>query len=199
MKAKGHRIEWPKLRSCKREIPSMETEVELRRIKLPNTRAYDRAGTGDHSLFSDKHCCVCGKSVSDPQNWLLLSRAEDGTFEFAILHPTDASAAEREASLWVAPIGSDCLRKNSALKPFVISRAATIPSPTPVGDLISRAIALRIVDDVEADAFNKTGLVAGNIAFENGRIKAAQAIALELKRLAASPDAAEICAEMARE
>lgn len=110
-------------------MPLGNEVATLRRIKLPNTRAYDRAGTGDHSLFSDKHCCVCGKPVSDPQDWLLLSRRDDGTFEFAILHPTDATADERQMALWVAPVGADCLRKNSELKPFVIDRRGAVPPP----------------------------------------------------------------------
>lgn len=121
----------------------MENEVVERRIKLPNTRAYDRAGTGDHSLFSDKHCCICGKSVTDPQDWLLLSRASDGTFEFAILHPTDATAQERETSLWVAPIGSDCLRKNTALKPFVIgTHTASSSAPDSVNEAQMESVPL---------------------------------------------------------
>jgi hypothetical protein len=90
-----------------------------RRITLPNLRAYGRAGVGDHSLFSQKHCCICGKEIASETDWLLLARAADGSFEFAILHPNDATLDERQAGLWVAPIGPDCLRKNSVLKEFV--------------------------------------------------------------------------------
>jgi len=97
-----------------------------RRIKLPNDKAYDRASArgreSGYSLFSEKHCCVCGKEIKFRAwtDWLLLSRADDGSFEFAILHPNDATAKEREAGLWVAPIGPDCLRRHPELAPFVL-------------------------------------------------------------------------------
>lgn len=97
-----------------------------RKVKVPNLRAFDRAAKGDFSLFSERHCCVCGKEIKDTAeaDWILLTRAEDGAFESAILHPSDATDGERKAGLWVAPIGADCLRKNLTLKPFALRRAA---------------------------------------------------------------------------
>lgn len=84
------------------------------RIVLPNTRAYDAAGTGDHSLFSREHCCICGRPAKG-DNWLLLARAPDGTREFAISSTVGLSDEERR-SVWIAPIGPDCLRQHPELR-----------------------------------------------------------------------------------
>lgn len=82
------------------------------KIKLPNERAYDEAGKGDHSLFSTEHCCVCGRPAKG-DNWLLLSRAADGSREFAIASPLHA---EEKRSVWIAPVGPECLRQHPELR-----------------------------------------------------------------------------------
>lgn len=88
------------------------------RTTLPNGAAYDRASKGpSFTLFSSEHCCVCGKGISDLPNacWLLLIRATDGKEEYAISSPKDATVDELKGSIWVAPIGPDCLRKHPEL------------------------------------------------------------------------------------
>jgi hypothetical protein len=87
---------------------------------LPNTRAYDAAGSGDHSLFSPEHCCVCGKPIGLHSTWLLLTRAADGACEYAISRPDDATVDEIKSGMWLAPIGPDCLRKHPELKHAVL-------------------------------------------------------------------------------
>lgn len=95
----------------------------MSKLRLPNERAYERAGTGKHSLFSQEHCCICGKSVGLKTEWLLATRETDGGFESAIHHPEDANPSERHGhDIWVAPIGSDCLRRHPEFKTFVLNR-----------------------------------------------------------------------------
>jgi hypothetical protein len=91
------------------------------RLKLPNSRAYDRAGTGGHSLFSTEHCCICGAKVDASAEWLLLARADDGKCEYAISHPSECTPEEIQSSLWVAPIGPGCLRRNPELQFAVLA------------------------------------------------------------------------------
>src|SRR5579863_6634506 len=88
------------------------------RLILPNTKAYDAAGK-NHSLFSNEHCCICGRSITKNSEWFLLTRAEDGSCEYVIHHPNDATPDERRHNLWLAPVGNDCLRKHPELKPFL--------------------------------------------------------------------------------
>jgi hypothetical protein len=103
------------------------------RVKLNNAKAYDRAGTGDHSLFSNEHCCICGKKIEEPEFWLLLTRAVDGTQEFAISNPSEATKEERRDCLWLAPIGSDCLKRNPHLEDLLIRWPFTaMPHPHPI-------------------------------------------------------------------
>jgi hypothetical protein len=88
------------------------------RIVLPNAKAYD--SVGKHSLFSAEHCCICGRPMGLKSEWLLLTRAEDGSREYAIDHPNEATPDERRHSLWVAPIGLECLRQHPELEMAVL-------------------------------------------------------------------------------
>lgn len=95
------------------------------RVILPNSRAYDRAGTGNHSLFSNMHCCICGRgivSISERKwsHFLLLVRAADGRCEYAISHPAEATEIEWSHGAWIAPIGPDCLAKYPDLRRLVV-------------------------------------------------------------------------------
>lgn len=90
------------------------------RTILPNEAALDRKDRQNFSLYSPMFCCVCGRKCHNSENWLLLTREETGLCEYAISHPLDATEKERDLALWVAPIGSDCLRKHPELKHAVI-------------------------------------------------------------------------------
>lgn len=132
-----------------------DTPRPARRIVLPNTRAYDKAGKGHYSLFSRDHCCVCGKYITleNVTADLLLTSAIDGSREFAILHPSDATREERLANLWVAPIGSDCLRKHPELKPFVIGAegaAVQPPAPDSWKSLVARLVTADAKNEAQA-------------------------------------------------
>lgn len=94
----------------------------MQRITLPNGRAYDVAGKGKQSLFSTEHCCVCGRPAKG-DNWLLLFRAEDGSREFAIGSTVGLTVDERR-SVWIAPIGPECLRKHPELAFALIATPA---------------------------------------------------------------------------
>jgi len=89
------------------------------RIRIPNER-----NKGPHSLFSYEHCCICGKKTkaATGTHWLILFRDDAGSAEYAIPDPSVLSAEElsRHVSIWVAPIGSDCLRRNPALRPYLL-------------------------------------------------------------------------------
>jgi hypothetical protein len=96
------------------------------KIKLPNERAYDRLAKHDFSLFSQKHCCICGKPVNARTDWLLATRELDGGFESAIHHPDDAPLCDspnKMPDLYVTPIGPDCLRRHPELRTFVLPRS----------------------------------------------------------------------------
>jgi hypothetical protein len=105
------------------------------KIELPNSLAYEKAGNGDHSLYSPEHCCVCGRKLinlhinigsSSAVAWLLLTRATDGSREYAISGPQIATHEELQSGLWIAPIGPDCLRKHPELHSALISNDAQI-------------------------------------------------------------------------
>jgi hypothetical protein len=88
---------------------------------LPNDKAYDKRSKEGYSLFSDRHCCICGKEVKNESKWLLLARKFDGTYEYAISEARDADFEDLKANgLWIAPIGLNCLRKYPELKHAII-------------------------------------------------------------------------------
>jgi hypothetical protein len=105
------------------EAPSTEKAEGKVKTVLSNGKAYDRASTGpSFSLFSPEHCCVCGKETRKGSEWLLLTRDVSGSQEYAISHPSDATIEEIRSSLWVAPIGPDCLRKHPELRHAMLER-----------------------------------------------------------------------------
>lgn len=56
------------------------------------------------------------KKTDKGAEWLLLTRAEDGSIEYAISHPDEATPDERKHNLWVAPTGPECLKKHPEVK-----------------------------------------------------------------------------------
>lgn len=84
-----------------------------------------RGQIGISSLHSQSECCCCGKEMKDALNadWLMLGRGEQGDIH-VVMNPRDSkqlgSFADGVPDLWLAPIGSDCLRKHPEYRPYVI-------------------------------------------------------------------------------
>jgi hypothetical protein len=98
------------------------------RVLLDNGRAYDRAGKGEFSLFSTKHCAICGLEADGAGSaWIIVTRATDGSAEYAIAHPADAFVEDGDGpkprkNAYLKPVGATCLVRHPELAPFVLRR-----------------------------------------------------------------------------
>lgn len=84
-----------------------------------NDQGLPRPFSGDRFEENNGHsapytpCVLCGRGVRRPAGWL---HVIDGGERYARL---DASAIDEGSDMGEWPIGPDCLRRHSALRPYV--------------------------------------------------------------------------------
>lgn len=106
---------------------AIDNNLPRRRLMLCQADSWDRFA-GQHSVYSEEHCCYCGKPIKPNAARLRTCRTSDG--EWWLIPDRPLAEDEREPfGMVVLPIGPGCLRRHPEFR-FAIVREVQAPLAT---------------------------------------------------------------------